>query len=258
LQSSTGCAAPPCVPLGACWQAGEHPNAVPQRSAARSPGSRPVGRPDFSCANPGPVLGIQGAGRASSRQRGRQPQPLTSLALAMSALPPPPPLLLLQVYKLYGGPHGFMISTGVAEPDADHAATLLRFSLHVLQAAQNVRSTPPHPTPRALPHFCDRCTCVPFPVPPDSSISDSATGSTSTHAASLLSTPPAPALPCPSLSADPAARAGARGPSDGPGKWPRLQRPAGHHKPHLSGDCRRLLRLAVGWLGGCWPAGWLP
>lgn len=43
-----------------------------------------------------------------------------------------------RVYKLYGGPHGFMISTGVAEPDADHATTLLRFSLHLLQAAQSV------------------------------------------------------------------------------------------------------------------------
>ena len=43
-----------------------------------------------------------------------------------------------RVYKLYGGPHGFMISTGVAEADADHAATLLRFSLHLLQAAQSV------------------------------------------------------------------------------------------------------------------------
>ncbi|KAL4858295.1 Adenylate cyclase [Chlorella vulgaris] len=46
-----------------------------------------------------------------------------------------------RVYKLYGGPHGFMISTGVAEPDADHATTLLRFSLHLLQAAQSIRVT---------------------------------------------------------------------------------------------------------------------
>ncbi|PRW57717.1 adenylyl cyclase isoform A [Chlorella sorokiniana] len=44
-----------------------------------------------------------------------------------------------RVYKLYGGPHGFMISTGVAETDEDHASTLLRFSLHVLQAIQQIR-----------------------------------------------------------------------------------------------------------------------
>ena len=81
-------------------------------------------------------------------------QELTALAVAPSALPPPP--LLLQVYKLYGGPHGFMISTGVAEPDADHAATLLRFSLHVLQAAQSVRPARRHaPSP----------ACPPVPAP---------------------------------------------------------------------------------------------
>ena len=53
------------------------------------------------------------------------------------------PWLPLQVYKLYGGPHGFMVSTGVAEPDADHAATLLRFSLHLLQATASVRRRGP-------------------------------------------------------------------------------------------------------------------
>lgn len=68
--------------------------------------------------------------------------PLFPLAAHMSALAhaPPPPFSLppLQVYKLYGGPHGFMISTGVAETDEDHASTLLRFSLHVLQAMHQV------------------------------------------------------------------------------------------------------------------------
>jgi hypothetical protein len=50
-----------------------------------------------------------------------------------------------RVYKLYGGPHGFMVSTGVAEPDPEHAATLLRFALHLTQAVQSIRlagSTP--------------------------------------------------------------------------------------------------------------------
>ncbi|PSC74422.1 adenylyl cyclase Cya [Micractinium conductrix] len=44
-----------------------------------------------------------------------------------------------RVYKLYGGAHGFMMSTGVAEPDENHAATLLRFSLHLLQSVQSIR-----------------------------------------------------------------------------------------------------------------------
>lgn len=47
------------------------------------------------------------------------------------------------MYKLYGGPHGFMISTGVAEADEDHASTLLRFALHALQALQQVRAPLP-------------------------------------------------------------------------------------------------------------------
>lgn len=50
-----------------------------------------------------------------------------------------------RVYKLYGGPHGFMISTGVAETDEDHASTLLRFSLHVLQAMHQIRLPGPAP-----------------------------------------------------------------------------------------------------------------
>lgn len=53
--------------------------------------------------------------------------------------PIPTAPLGLQVYKLYGGPHGFMVSTGVAESDEQHASTLLRFALHVLQAVQAVR-----------------------------------------------------------------------------------------------------------------------
>ncbi|KAL4457367.1 hypothetical protein ABPG75_012232 [Micractinium tetrahymenae] len=44
-----------------------------------------------------------------------------------------------RVYKLYGGPHGFMVSTGVAESDDQHASTLLRFALHVLQAVQSIK-----------------------------------------------------------------------------------------------------------------------
>lgn len=65
--------------------------------------------------------------------------PLAAHMLALAHAPPPPfSLTPLQVYKLYGGPHGFMISTGVAETDEDHASTLLRFSLHVLQAMHQV------------------------------------------------------------------------------------------------------------------------
>lgn len=43
-----------------------------------------------------------------------------------------------QVYKVHGGPLGFMLSTNVAEADAQHAATLLRCArelLHVLGQA---------------------------------------------------------------------------------------------------------------------------
>lgn len=44
-----------------------------------------------------------------------------------------------QVYKLYGGPQGFMVSSGVAEPDVRHAATLLRCALHLHTAARELR-----------------------------------------------------------------------------------------------------------------------
>ena len=43
-----------------------------------------------------------------------------------------------QVYKLYGGSHGFMLSTGVAEADPNHATTLLRCALHLLQVFEPV------------------------------------------------------------------------------------------------------------------------
>ena len=119
-----------------------------------------------------------------------------ALAVAVAALPPLP--LLLQVYKLYGGPHGFMISTGVAEPDADHAATLLRFSLHVLQAAQNVRPARActllfcTPTPAAA----SPCLCLQA-VPRRCPQAVLHTRDTSAHTSSLLTAPqpPAPAKP---------------------------------------------------------------
>ncbi|KAL4452450.1 hypothetical protein ABPG75_008112 [Micractinium tetrahymenae] len=44
-----------------------------------------------------------------------------------------------KVYKLYGGPHGFMLSAGVAEPDSQHAASLLCCALHLRQALQGAR-----------------------------------------------------------------------------------------------------------------------
>lgn len=43
-----------------------------------------------------------------------------------------------QVYKLHGSPHGFLVSAAVAAPDPQHPATLLRFALHLHQAAQKV------------------------------------------------------------------------------------------------------------------------
>lgn len=43
-----------------------------------------------------------------------------------------------KVYKLHGSPHGFLVSAAVAAPDPQHPATLLRFALHLHQAAQKV------------------------------------------------------------------------------------------------------------------------
>ncbi|KAL4438235.1 hypothetical protein ABPG77_010596 [Micractinium sp. CCAP 211/92] len=43
-----------------------------------------------------------------------------------------------KVYKLHGSPHGFLVSAAVADPDPHHPATLLRFALHLHQAAQKV------------------------------------------------------------------------------------------------------------------------
>ena len=54
---------------------------------------------------------------------------------------PPPPAPAIQVYKVQGGPLGFMLSTNVAEADAQHAATLLRCArelLHVVGQASGV------------------------------------------------------------------------------------------------------------------------
>lgn len=57
-----------------------------------------------------------------------------------------------RVYKLYGGAHGFLFSTAVAEPDENHAATLLRFALVVHQAAQSIRFPSKAPV--------DLCLCL--------------------------------------------------------------------------------------------------
>ncbi|KAL4448432.1 hypothetical protein ABPG75_005651 [Micractinium tetrahymenae] len=43
-----------------------------------------------------------------------------------------------KVYKLHGSPHGFLVSAAVAEPDPQHAASLLRFALHLHQTAQKI------------------------------------------------------------------------------------------------------------------------
>jgi class 3 adenylate cyclase len=44
-----------------------------------------------------------------------------------------------RLYKLYGGAQGFMLSTNVAEPDADHATTLLEAARALLQVLPEVR-----------------------------------------------------------------------------------------------------------------------
>ncbi|KAL4436869.1 hypothetical protein ABPG75_004008 [Micractinium tetrahymenae] len=44
-----------------------------------------------------------------------------------------------KVYKLYGGAQGFMLSAGVAEPDKQHAASLLRCALHLHTAAREIK-----------------------------------------------------------------------------------------------------------------------
>ena len=44
--------------------------------------------------------------------------------------------------QLFGGPQGFMISTNVAETDADHATTLYRFLRHLIANLQHVSSLP--------------------------------------------------------------------------------------------------------------------
>lgn len=43
-----------------------------------------------------------------------------------------------QVYKLFGSSFGFMLATNVAEPDPNHAATLLACARELLEALQQV------------------------------------------------------------------------------------------------------------------------
>lgn len=83
-----------------------------------------------------------------------------------------------QVYKLYGGSHGFMLSTGVAEADPTHATTLLRCALHLLRVFEPVSGmahrdpcvpacrrtagppdSPPPPPPPPPPLYCRRSAC---------------------------------------------------------------------------------------------------
>lgn len=60
----------------------------------------------------------------------------------------------MQVYKLYGGPDGFMLSTGVAEPDEHHAANLLRAGLQIACLTKRVCACGPAapPLPPSLRH----------------------------------------------------------------------------------------------------------
>ena len=58
--------------------------------------------------------------------------------LSHSTQPECPCALRPQVYKLYGGASGFLICTNVAEPDEQHAPSLLQTALHLQEAAAEV------------------------------------------------------------------------------------------------------------------------
>lgn len=64
-------------------------------------------------------------------------RPLCCL-LPHTALPPPSPAVHQQVFKLYGGAQGFLLATNVAEPDANHAATMFAFAQRLMQVALHV------------------------------------------------------------------------------------------------------------------------
>ncbi|KAI7844589.1 hypothetical protein COHA_001829 [Chlorella ohadii] len=44
-----------------------------------------------------------------------------------------------KVFKLYGGAQGFLLATNVAEPDANHAATMFAFAQRLMQVALHIR-----------------------------------------------------------------------------------------------------------------------
>ncbi|PRW57941.1 NO-insensitive guanylyl cyclase III [Chlorella sorokiniana] len=44
-----------------------------------------------------------------------------------------------RVFKLHGGAQGFLLATNVAEPDADHAATMFAFAQQLMRVAQLIR-----------------------------------------------------------------------------------------------------------------------
>lgn len=48
-----------------------------------------------------------------------------------------------QVFKLNGGAQGFLLATNVAEPDANHAATLFAFAQRLMRAMQHVSTLMP-------------------------------------------------------------------------------------------------------------------
>lgn len=48
-----------------------------------------------------------------------------------------------QVFKLNSGAQGFLLATNVAEPDANHAATLFAFAQRLMRAMQHVSTLMP-------------------------------------------------------------------------------------------------------------------
>ncbi|KAI7844590.1 hypothetical protein COHA_001830 [Chlorella ohadii] len=44
-----------------------------------------------------------------------------------------------QVFKLYGGPQGFLLATNVAEPDANHVLKMLAFAQQMMAQAEHIR-----------------------------------------------------------------------------------------------------------------------
>ena len=78
-----------------------------------------------------------------------RPARLTTLTPVLSPQPP-----LKQVFKLYGGAQGFLLATNVAEPDANHAATLLSFAERLMRVAQHVSTAVPAGLQAALWQHC--------------------------------------------------------------------------------------------------------